>query len=99
MIVIGQNKNSFEFSVQTEGGQVLMISLEVASLEELESLVDRLKSKKIPIVFERKTNHKGDFLFNVKNSNGKLIGRSELYNSEAGMENGIRNLKVVLAGL
>lgn len=100
MIEIKQDGNSFGFCVQTESGQVLMTSREVSTLAELESMVDLLKSKKqTRLLFERKTNHTGDFLFNVKNSSSQLIGHSQLYNSEAGMENGINNLKIVLASL
>jgi len=43
--------------------------------------------------FERKTNHKGEFQFSLKDSDGKIIGHSQNYNSEAGMENGIKNLR------
>jgi len=43
--------------------------------------------------FERTTNHGGDFQFRLKNINGELIGNSLSYSSEAGMENGIKNLR------
>ena len=51
------------------------------------------------IRFERKTNHDGLFLFSLKNVNGKVIGHSQLYNSEAGMENGINNLSNRISSL
>ena len=47
--------------------------------------------------FERKTNLQGRFLFNLKDDDGNLIGSSQLYDSEAGMENGINNLQNRLA--
>ena len=43
--------------------------------------------------FERKTNHSGQFLFNLKDNDGNLIGQSQFYDSEMGMENGIKNLQ------
>jgi len=43
--------------------------------------------------FERKTNHTGQFLFNLNDDDGNLIGRSQHYDSEMGMENGIKNLQ------
>jgi len=46
-----------------------------------------------PNLFQRKTDHSGYFLFDLKNIDGKLLGSSQLYNSEAGLENGIKNLK------
>ncbi|MGB5667196.1 MAG: YegP family protein, partial [Maribacter sp.] len=39
------------------------------------------------------------FLFSLKNNGGQIIGISELYSSEAGMENGIKNLKNRIASL
>ncbi|MBU3024629.1 YegP family protein [Zobellia galactanivorans] len=42
--------------------------------------------------FERKTNHDGQFLFYLKDANGQILGHSLPYGSEAGMENGIKNL-------
>jgi len=44
-------------------------------------------------IFERKTNYEGNFLFSIKNKKGHLIGNSLLYGSEAGMENGIKNIQ------
>ncbi|MDO1514828.1 DUF1508 domain-containing protein [Maribacter confluentis] len=44
-------------------------------------------------VFERKTTTDGKFLVQLKNSLGETIGSSGLYSSEAGMENGILNIK------
>lgn len=100
MIEIKQEENSFGFQVQTEGGQILMTSTTVSTLTEMESLLALVKKRKSPLLrFERKTNHKGQFLFNVKDLKGQLIGHSQEYGSEAGMENGIKNLKTLLAAL
>ncbi len=43
--------------------------------------------------FERKTAANGKFHFNLKASNGQVIGSSQMYASEAGMENGIESVK------
>jgi len=48
--------------------------------------------------FERKTNFNGQFFFELKNRQGQVIGSSGLYSSEAGMENGIKNLNNQLKG-
>nr|WP_245224787.1 YegP family protein [Pseudozobellia sp. WGM2] len=42
--------------------------------------------------FERKTNNTGQFFFNLNDDKANLIGTSQLYDSEMGMENGIKNL-------
>jgi len=100
MILLNKIDSGYNFSIRAENGEALMSSVIFSKKEEAQTVIDGLAgTKKNSNIFERKTNHEGDFLFNVKNSNGKLIGRSQLYNSEAGMENGINNLKIILASL
>lgn len=43
--------------------------------------------------FERKTAVNGQFFFNLKASNGQVIGTSEMYKSEQGRENGVESVK------
>jgi len=43
--------------------------------------------------YERKVSANKKHYFNLKASNGQVIGKSELYESEAGMENGIASVK------
>ncbi|WP_411030909.1 YegP family protein [Spongiimicrobium sp. 3-5] len=95
MIQIKKEKtNSFSFSLKTEGGITLLKSVEFHSEEAIKKTITSL----YPLVknnnaFERRTNSSGEFLFNLKDGNGRIIGNSQLYNSEAGMENGIKNLR------
>ncbi len=90
----------FSFDLKTQGGHTLLKSVEFNDEQEAQSIVKSLNPiSKNGIRFERKTNHDGMFLFNLKNSGGKLIGQSQLYNSEAGMENGIKNLENTITSL
>jgi uncharacterized protein len=43
--------------------------------------------------FERKTSTKGEPFFNLKASNGQVIGHSEMYSSDSAMEGGIASVK------
>ena len=86
-------ENGYIFELNSESGHTLFKSIPflnkkaaIETAEGLKKLVNKSSN------FERKTNHTGQFLFNFKNSAGNLIGSSQLYNSEAGMENGIKNL-------
>lgn len=87
-----EKENGYIFTLKAESGTTLLKSIlfsdENKAAEVLRSLHSSTKKK-----FERKTNHTGEFLFNVKSKNGQLIGVSQLYSSEAGMENGIKNLQ------
>lgn len=100
MILLDKTDSGYSFSIQAESGTTLLQSVVFSNKEEAQSIIEGLtRIKGVQNTFERKTNHKGDFLFNLKSSNGKLIGQSELYSSEAGLQNGINNLKIVLASL
>ncbi|MGB5238753.1 MAG: YegP family protein [Flavobacteriaceae bacterium] len=95
MIEIKQQKNkTYQFRLKTPGGQTLLKSIDFNSREEIELTVQRLTPLANDYnIIERKTNYDGNFVFNLKDASGKVIGKSLLYNSEAGMENGINNLK------
>lgn len=42
--------------------------------------------------FERKESKNGKHYFNLKATNGQIIGSSEMYESKAGMDNGIASV-------
>ncbi|MEQ8217727.1 MAG: YegP family protein [Arenibacter sp.] len=93
-----ESDTTYTFSLQSESGQTLLNSVPFGNREEIDKTIANLK---VLIgqssVFERKTDYNGKFLFILKNSEGKVLGNSMLYNSEAGMENGIKNLKTSIS--
>ena len=95
MLKLKLNKEgAYSFRLKSEKGHTILKSIPFTKKEEFDAVVAKLDSLiKAPTLFERKTNHNGEFLFSLKDINGKIIGNSECYNSEAGMENGIKNLK------
>lgn len=95
MIEIKKTAEShYQFVVKSETGRILLDSVSFGNQSEVEKTISTLTSMDRPLnIFERKTNFDGKFLFNLKNEVGKIIGSSGLYSSEAGMENGIKNLK------
>ena len=101
MIEISKAKNNtFQFHLKTADGKTLLESINFASRDAAEKTISQLK----PISdsqhrIERRTNYNGNFLFDLKDQNGKTIGKSLLYDSEAGMENGISRLKKRIASL
>ena len=101
MIKINKDdNNTYNFSLNTTSGNALLYSVGFSSEEEIKNVVSGLNAfDKQQYIFERKTDHYGNFLFNLKDKKGQLIGNSQLYGSEAGMENGIKNLKKSIATL
>lgn len=83
----------YSFVLKAESGHALLNSVVYSNKAIAEEAVSSLQTIKRSLnTIERKTNHNGKFLFSLKNNNGELIGNSLLYESEAGMENGIKNL-------
>jgi len=101
MIYINKGENNtFCFSVKTDEGNALLESVPFNSKEELTKTINALSPLvKKASVFERKTDHDGRFLFTLKDGSGRSIGTSRYYSSEAGMENGIRNLRNRIAAI
>tara|TARA_R110000796_G_scaffold88850_7_gene192131 strand:+ start:6385 stop:6693 length:309 start_codon:yes stop_codon:yes gene_type:complete len=84
----------YSFRLKSDKGHTLLKSVSFENKSALENIVSKLNIiVKDPTQYERKTNHNGEFLFILKDENGTIIGNSQCYNSEAGMENGIKNLK------
>lgn len=95
MVEIKKEKdNSYSFSVKTTSGSTILNSIIFSSEQEIKKTFNDLYPNiDNENIFERKTNHNGKFLFHLKNITGSIIGNSQLYNSEAGMENGIKNTR------
>ncbi|MEB8329256.1 YegP family protein [Flavobacteriaceae bacterium KMM 6897] len=88
------NEGTYRFKVNTSAGNTILESIDFSNIEDIKkSVADLQASINERKIFERKTDHSGKFLFQLKNKDGQLIGSSQLYSSEAGMENGIKNLK------
>lgn len=95
-----EQDDSYRFQLKNANGNVILVSVPFSDKNEIRKTVSELSPLiHKPAVFERKTDYNGKFLFNLKNSNGQVIGKSSLFESEAGMENGIKNVKNRIAAL
>ena len=98
--IVNTTNSGHRFQIKSKSDSILLISEEFHSKTDLDNTLSKLNTLQISRGnFERKTNHQGKFLFNLKDGNGSLLGTSRLYDSEAGMENGIKNLLNRLADL
>ena len=84
----------FHFNLKAGNGQIILSSEMYESRGAAENGIESVK-KNAPddARFERRTSAKGDPYFVLKATNGQEIGRSEMYNSPAAMENGIESVK------
>lgn len=95
-----EGDRAYHFCLKSDEGNTLLKSIDFPNREELNGVLAQLHSLiEDHVVVERQTNHSGKFLFQLKDLKGKIIGKSQLYGSEAGMENGIKNLRNRIAAL
>lgn len=88
-----KSNNEYQFVVKSMDGGILLRSIGYNSENQVDLIVAQMtKNITNNIAIERTTNHKGQFQFCVKHSSNSIIGFSQPYSSEAGMENGINNL-------
>ncbi|MFN0213845.1 MAG: YegP family protein [Saprospiraceae bacterium] len=93
--VISQRKSGeFQFNLKSGNGQVILssesYSAKPSCLNGIESV---RKNSADDARFERKESSNGKYYFNLKSSNGQVVGSSQMYESAASCENGIESVK------
>ena len=93
--VITKRKNDeFQFNLKAGNGQVILASegykAKASCLNGIESV---RRNSQDDSKFDRKESSNGKPYFNLKATNGQIIGNSEMYESVASRDNGIESVK------
>lgn len=93
--VITKRKNGeFQFNLLAGNGQVILASEGYASKPScMNGVKSVMKNAADAKRFESKVAKNGKFHFNLKATNGQVIGSSEMYESQTSCENGIASVK------
>lgn len=84
----------FNFVLLAKHGHIILKSSAFQSIEQVKKEIENVKLNAMNMSrYERKTSSDGKFYFNLKDPTGTILGRSQMYASEAGMENGILAVK------
>lgn len=84
----------FRFNLKAGNGQVILSSEAYNSKSACDNGIESVRKNSADDGrFERKTAKNGKSYFNLKAANGQVIGASQMYASEASMENGIASVK------
>ncbi len=91
---ITKRKNGeFQFNLKAANGQVILTSEGYVQLSGCENGIESVKKNaQVDSRFEKKTAVNGKFFFNLKASNGQVIGSSQMYESEASRDKGIASV-------
>jgi uncharacterized protein YegP (UPF0339 family) len=92
--VITTRKNGeFQFSLNAGNGQSILASEGYSSKPNCINGIESVKTNsQVESRFDKKTSTNGKYYFNLKATNGQIIGTSEIYESSASMENGIASV-------
>lgn len=87
-------RNEYRFRLKANNGQTILASEGYSAKAGCMNGVESVrKNSQDDSKFDRKISSNGKHYFNLKASNGQVIGTSEMYESSSGMENGIASVK------
>ncbi|AQX06769.1 YegP family protein [Elizabethkingia meningoseptica] len=92
---ISKRKNGeYQFNLKAGNGQVILTSEGYSTKANCENGVASVKkNSQDDSKFDSKTSSNGKYYFNLKATNGQIIGTSEMYESSSGRDNGIESVK------
>ena len=87
-------RGEFRFRLKASNGQIILASEGYKAHSGCKNGIESVKKNAGEDgQYERKTAKNGKFCFSLKAKNNQVIGTSEMYDSEASRENGIKSVK------
>jgi uncharacterized protein YegP (UPF0339 family) len=94
-VVSTRKDGEFQFVLQAANGQVILTSEGYSSKAAcLDGIASVKQNAPIPDRYLRKNTPNGKFHFTLTSPNGQVIGSSQIYESQSGMENGISSVRI-----
>lgn len=92
--ITNRTNGEFQFNLKAGNGQVILSSEGYTTRANCENGIESVrKNSQDDNKYERKTSSNGKPYFNLKATNGQIIGTSQMYSSESGRDNGIASVK------
>ena len=92
-VITKRTNGEFQFNLKAGNGQVIFTSEGYTTLAACKNGIESVKKNAVEDArFERKEAKNGAPFFNLKAGNGQIIGKSEMYSSQAACENGIASV-------
>lgn len=93
-VITKRVNGEFQFNLKAGNGEKILASEGYSTKANCENGIESVrKNSQDDAKFDRKTSTNGKFYFNLKATNGQIIGTSEMYESEASRDNGIDSVK------
>lgn len=93
VITQSTKNNDYYFNLKAGNGEIILTSQGYSTKANCENGIESVKkNSQIAERFESKEAKDGQFYFNLKATNGQIIGSSEMYKAKAGRDNGIASV-------
>lgn len=93
-VISTRSNGDFQFNLKAGNGQTILTSQGYSSKSGCKNGIDSVRTNSQDNKqYEKRTASNGKPYFNLLATNGQVIGTSELYESEAGRDNGIASVK------
>lgn len=91
--VYKDKRGEFRFRLNAKNGQAILASEGYSSKAGCLNGIESVKKNSADEArFDKQTAKNGQFYFNLKARNGEVIGKSEMYKSTSGRDNGINSV-------
>ena len=93
-VITTRTNGEYQFNLKAGNGQTILTSEGYTTKQNCKNGIESVQvNSQFDSRFDRKNSKNGKFYFNLKASNGQIIGTSEMYESESGRDNGISSVK------
>lgn len=93
-VITKRSNGEFQFNLKAGNGQTILTSEGYSSKDGCKAGIQSVKSNAPhDSNYDRRNSSNGKYYFNLKASNGQIIGTSEMYESPSGRDSGIESVK------
>ncbi|MPT30698.1 MAG: DUF1508 domain-containing protein [Chryseobacterium sp.] len=93
-IITKRKDGEYQFNLKAGNGEIILISEGYVAKSGCKNGIESVRvNSQIDSRFERRTSVNNKDYFVLKAGNGEIIGKSQLYSTKLGMENGITSVK------
>lgn len=92
-IIKKRTNNDYQFNLKANNGEVILTSEGYTTKVACENGIASVRvNSQDNSKFDKRTSTNNKYYFNLKAANGQIIGTSEMYESTAGRDNGIKSV-------
>lgn len=93
-VIKNRSNGEFQFNLKASNGLVILTSEGYSTKSNCQNGIESVRNNsQDDSKYDKRTSTNWKYYFNLKASNGQIIGTSEMYESSSGRDNGIESVK------